>query len=68
MQNANASDFSQLLTAASVCWLAVGAFALTLTPLPAHTAALGWTPAFVLLLAPLCTLAGVACRRRADIG
>lgn len=67
MQNLLASEFSRLLAAASACWLAVGAFALMLTPLPAHTAALGWTPAFVLLMAPLCALAGIACRQRAEL-
>ena len=64
MLPANRSEFSLLLIGASVCWLIVGAFVLTLTPVPAHTLQLGWSPAFWLLLAPLCALGGLALRQR----
>lgn len=64
MQTRYCPHFSLIAGAASVCWLLVGAFALALTPLPAHTLALGWSPAFWLLLAPLCALAGLALQRR----
>lgn len=57
-----APDFSHWVAAISVCWLAVGSFALTLTPLPAHTAEAGWSPAFWLVLAPACALAGLRLR------
>jgi hypothetical protein len=48
------------LTLASTTWLACGLVLLVLTPLPLHTATLGWSPAFWLLLAP----ALVLCTRR----
>lgn len=57
-------DFSQWVAAISLCWLAVGAFALALTPVPAHTAESGWSPAFWLLLAPACALLGLGLRAR----
>lgn len=37
-------------------WLLLGSTLLLLTPLPAHTAALGWTPTLWLLGAPLTLL------------
>jgi hypothetical protein len=40
----------------AACWLGVGAALLVLTPLPAHTAALGWGPALWLVVAPLVLL------------
>jgi hypothetical protein len=43
----------QRLFAAAVLWLFVGATLLLSTLVPLHTAWLGWTPAFWLLLAPL---------------
>ncbi|NID16588.1 hypothetical protein [Luteibacter yeojuensis] len=36
----------------ALAWLAGGALLLLLTPLSGHSDALGWTPAFWLLLAP----------------
>lgn len=54
----------QLVTGAGL-WLLLGAFLLALTPLPAHTEALGWAPLFWLLLAPLCVLGGLRLRRLA---
>jgi hypothetical protein len=57
-------SFAQCVAAISLCWLVVGAFALALTPVPAHTAESGWTPTFWLLLAPACALAGLCLRRR----
>lgn len=59
----SSSSFAQALAAASVLWLLFGSFVLTLTPVPAHTAALGWSPLFWLLVAPLCMLAGLRLRR-----
>ena len=43
-------------------WLAFGLFLLLLTPLPAHTERLGWSPLFWLLLAPASMLAGLRLR------
>ncbi|HET6433987.1 hypothetical protein [Dyella sp.] len=63
-----APDFSHWVAAISAVWLAVGAFALGLTPLPAHTAEAGWSPAFWLLLAPACALAGLGLRARRTRG
>lgn len=54
--------FTQWAAAISLCWLGVGAFALALTPVPAHTVEAGWSPAFWLLLAPACALIGLALR------
>jgi hypothetical protein len=59
----SSSSFSQALAAASLLWLLFGCFVLTLTPVPAHTANLGWSPLFWLLVAPLCVLAGLRVRR-----
>ncbi|WP_049621326.1 hypothetical protein [Frateuria defendens] len=56
-------DLPRWLALAATAWLLLGAFLLALTPLPAHTERLGWTPLFWLLLAPLCMLAGLALRR-----
>lgn len=61
----DSSPFYLWLATASVAWLLSGSFLLALTPLPAHTAQLGWSPLFWLLLAPLCLLAGLHVRRRA---
>ncbi|UGB38108.1 hypothetical protein [Frateuria soli] len=57
--------FAFQLAAAAGLWLLLGAFLLALTPLPAHTEALGWAPLFWLLLAPLCVLGGLRVRRLA---
>lgn len=46
----------------AMAWLAVGALLLLLTPLSAHSEALGWSPVFWLLLAPASVL--VAMRPR----
>jgi hypothetical protein len=62
MRSSQLSEFPLFIAAASLCWLLVGAFALVLTPLPAHTLALGWSPTFWLLLAPLCVLGGLRLR------
>lgn len=59
----SSSSFSQALAAASLLWLLFGSFVLTLTPVPAHTANLGWSPLFWLLVAPLCVLGGLRVRR-----
>jgi len=61
---ASVPTFAQCAAAISLCWLVVGAFALALTPMPAHTAAAGWSPMFWLLLAPASALAGLRLRRR----
>lgn len=53
------------LAAGAGLWLLFGGFLLALTPLPAHTEALGWAPLYWLLLAPLCVLAGLRVRRLA---
>lgn len=58
-----APSFTQYAAAIALCWLLVGAFALTLTPLPARTVGAGWSPLFWLVLAPACTLAGLRLRR-----
>lgn len=57
--------FAFQLAAGAALWVVLGAFVLALTPLPAHTEALGWAPLFWLLLAPLCVLAGLRVRRLA---
>lgn len=57
--------FSQRLAAFALAWLAFGAFALLLTPLPAHNAQFGWSPLFWLVLAPVCVLGGLRLRRQA---
>lgn len=59
-----AIGFRACAAAVALCWLLVGAFALALTPVPAHTAHAGWTPAFWLVLAPVCALAGLRLRAR----
>ncbi|MEO6967781.1 MAG: hypothetical protein ABI132_04895 [Rhodanobacteraceae bacterium] len=48
---------SDVLTLASLAWLATGLVLLCLTPLPAHDAAHGWSPAFWLIVAPAVVLA-----------
>lgn len=55
--------FTFQLAAGAALWVVLGAFLLALTPVPAHTDALGWAPLFWLLLAPLCVLAGLRLRR-----
>jgi hypothetical protein len=50
------SAHHQRLLGAAVLWLLGGGFALLSTLVPAHTDALGWTPAFWLLGAPLVVL------------
>jgi hypothetical protein len=57
--------FALRLATVAGLWLLLGGFLLALTPLPAHTEALGWTPLYWLLLAPLCVLAGLRLRRLA---
>ncbi|WP_266157263.1 hypothetical protein [Dyella silvatica] len=46
----------QRLLGIALLWLIVGAALLLSTLVPVHTALLGWTPAFWLLLAPLSLL------------
>ena len=58
--------FAFQLAAGAGLWLLLGGFLLALTPLPAHTDALGWSPLYWLLLAPLCVLAGLRLRRLAS--
>lgn len=60
----HASAFVPYAAAISLCWLLVGAFALTLTPIPAHTLQSGWSPTFWLVLAPACALLGLRLRAR----
>jgi hypothetical protein len=57
--------FAFWLAAGAALWWLLGAFLLALTPLPAHTDTLGWTPLYWLLLAPPCMLAGLRLRRLA---
>lgn len=59
----SSASFAQALAAVSLLWLLFGSFVLALTPFPAHTAALGWSPLFWLLVAPLCVLGGLRLRR-----
>lgn len=54
MRPATSMRHVRIPTAAA--WLALGSLLLVLTPLPAHTATLGWAPAFWLVGAPLCVL------------
>ncbi len=56
-------SFPQCAAAIGLCWLLLGAFALLLTPIPARTAAAGWSPLFWLVLAPASALAGLRLRR-----
>ena len=60
----DSTSFVTCAAAIGLCWLLVGAFALALTPIPAHTAQSGWSPAFWLVLAPACALLGLRLRRR----
>lgn len=62
----SSSSFAQALAALSLLWLLFGSFVLALTPVPAHTASLGWSPLFWLLVAPLCVLAGLRVRRSGE--
>lgn len=57
--------FALWLAVGAGLWLLLGSFLLALTPLPAHTDALGWAPLYWLLLAPLCVLGGLRLRRLA---
>ncbi|WP_426687561.1 hypothetical protein [Rhodanobacter ginsengiterrae] len=50
------SPHQQRLLGAAVLWLFAGSALLLSTLVPAHTALLGWTPAFWLLAAPLVVL------------
>lgn len=50
------SPHHQRLLGAALLWLLGGGIALLSTLVPAHTDALGWTPAFWLLGAPLIVL------------
>jgi hypothetical protein len=59
--------FAFQLAAGAGLWLLLGGFLLALTPLPAHTESLGWSPLYWLLLAPLCVLAGLRLRRLAPV-
>lgn len=56
--------FVPYAAAIGLCWLLVGAFALILTPVPAHTVQSGWSPTFWLVLAPACALLGLGLRPR----
>lgn len=53
--NATMTHHERLLGGA-LLWLLAGAFLLLTTLVPAHTATLGWTPAFWLVGAPLVML------------
>jgi hypothetical protein len=55
------------MAAGAGLWLLLGGFLLVLTPLPARTDALGWSPLYWLLLAPLCVLGGLRLRRLAHV-
>ncbi|PWK92520.1 hypothetical protein [Fulvimonas soli] len=55
-------ELPRWLALAACGWLLLGLFLLLLTPLPAHTARLGWSPLFWLALAPLSVLAGTMLR------
>lgn len=50
------SSHRSRVLAATLLWLAGGSMLLLSTLVPAHTAMLGWTPAFWLLAAPLLVL------------
>lgn len=65
MSTSRSQTLAFSMVAGTGLWLLLGGFLLGLTPLPAHTAALGWTPLYWLLLAPLCVLAGLRLRRLA---
>lgn len=65
MTPSRSQAFALQLAAGAGLWLLLGAFLLALTPLPAHTDALGWAPLYWLVLAPLCVLAGLRLRRLA---
>jgi len=65
MPVSRSQTFAFQLAAGAGMWLLLGAFVLALTPVPAHTEALGWAPLFWLLLAPLCVLVGLRVRRLA---
>lgn len=65
MPLSHTQTFAFWLVGATGAWLLLGSLLLGLTPLPAHTDALGWAPLFWLLLAPLCMLAGLRLRRLA---
>lgn len=65
MPDPRSQAFAFQLAAGAGLWLLLGGFLLALTPVPAHTEALGWAPLFWLLLAPLCVLAGLRLRRLA---
>ena len=62
MRTSRSHAFALWLAAGAILWWLLGAFLLTLTPLPAHTDTLGWTPLYWLLLAPPCMLAGLRLR------
>lgn len=55
--------FTACLVAGAALWWLAGAFLLLLTPLPAHTEQLGWSPLYWLALAPPCVVAGLRLRR-----
>jgi hypothetical protein len=55
-------EFSRWLALGAGAWLLLGGFLLALTPLPAHTERLGWSPLFWLLAAPLCMLLALPLR------
>ena len=63
MRSSSPTGFTLYLLAAAGLWWLAGGFLLLLTPLPAHTDQLGWTPAYWLVLAPLCVMAGLRLRR-----
>jgi hypothetical protein len=58
------SNHPSRVLAASLAWLAGGSTLLFSTAVPAHTAMLGWTPAFWLLAAPLLVLLATLHGRR----
>ncbi|MEI7035244.1 hypothetical protein [Fulvimonas yonginensis] len=57
------APFTACLAAGAALWWLAGGFLLLLTPLPAHTDQLGWSPLYWLALAPLCVVAGLRLRR-----
>lgn len=58
-------QFSHWLALGAGAWLLLGGFLLALTPLPAHTEQLGWSPTFWLFCAPLCVLLALPLRSAA---
>lgn len=60
-------ELPRCLSLLATVWLALGVFLLALTPLPAHTEQLGWSPLFWLAMAPASMLAGCRVRGAARV-